>query len=134
MNLLQIKQKMIDLGVSDTYMSQCCGVGLTYFRQCVSGSKAMTDKLEQKIEGVFHTLEIRKAKEAIKPIEDALKPEPSPTMVCGGQDITSEYITKKQKSPLKQVIANLYEQFGACEHHVEYTDNGLNISVDISIK
>ena len=138
MNLLQMKQKMIDLGISESYLAECCGVSTVYLKACLStGDKMhpMTKKLEQKIEGVFHNLEIRKAKEKrIKPVEEILKPEPSPTMVYGEKSITDEYVTKKQKSPLKQVIENLYEQFGTCEHHVEYTDNGLNISVDISIK
>ena len=63
MNLLQIKQKMVELGISDSYMSDACGVGIHYFKQCTMGSKPMTKVLEQKIMGVFKTLEIAKNKE-----------------------------------------------------------------------
>lgn len=63
MNLLQIKQKMFELGVSDSYMSDACGVGIHYFKQCTMGSKKMTKVLEQKIKGVLKSLEISKNKE-----------------------------------------------------------------------
>ena len=63
MNLLQIKQKMFELAISDRCLAECCGVGVHYLRQCCNGSKPMTQKLEQKINGVFRNLEIKKAKE-----------------------------------------------------------------------
>ena len=62
MNLLQMKQKMIDLAVSDRYMAECCGVGERYLKQCLAMSKPMTKVLARKIEGVFHNIEVKKAK------------------------------------------------------------------------
>lgn len=69
MNREQIKQKMIELGVSDAYMAQCCGVGKYYFASCLSGVRPMTDKLKQKIDGVFKNL-------LIKPKSAEQKPSP----------------------------------------------------------
>ena len=155
MNLLQMKQKMIDLGISESYLADCCGVGKYYISDCLKGtskSHPMTKKLEQKIMGVFRNLEIRKAKEVrIKPLEEILKPEPSPTIVYGPDvekrkqnTVSTDTVTtigqndwvekKKEKSPLKQIVKNLYNDFGPCEHHIEYDDKGLHITVDISIK
>lgn len=59
MNALQIKQKMLELCVSDTYMAQCCGVGINYFRCVLNGSRTMTNKLQQKIECAFKNLLIK---------------------------------------------------------------------------
>lgn len=59
MNLLQIKQKMFELGVSDKYMADACGVGVYYLKGIFSGCRPMTKKLNQKIEHVFNTLMIK---------------------------------------------------------------------------
>lgn len=66
MNLLQIKQRMLELAIGDKYMADCCGVGERYLKQCLMGSKPMTKVLEQKIKGVFKTLEIKKHKEEME--------------------------------------------------------------------
>ena len=75
MNTLQMKQKMLELGVSDTYMAECCGVGVQYFRQIFAGTKPMTNKLKQKVEGVFKTL-------LIKPKSAEEQPKEQPKMVA----------------------------------------------------
>lgn len=59
MNLLQIKQKMFELGVSDKYMADACGVGVYYLKGIFNGCRPMTNKLQQKIEHVFNTLMIK---------------------------------------------------------------------------
>ena len=60
-----MNQKMIDLGISSSYLAECCGVGKYYLNECLNGSKShkMTGKLKQKIEGVFRSIEISKHKQ-----------------------------------------------------------------------
>lgn len=60
MNLLQIKQKMLEKAVSESYMADACGVSKLYLHQAVVGNISMTNKLLQKIENVFKTLEAGK--------------------------------------------------------------------------
>ena len=82
MNLLQMKQKMIDLGISSSYLAECCGVGKYYLNECMSGSGShkMTGKLKQKIEGVFRSIEISKHKqERESKIEQQKEPKPTET-------------------------------------------------------
>lgn len=80
MNLLQMKQKMIDLGISSSYLAECCGVGKYYLNECMDGSKShkMTGKLKQKIEGVFRSIEISKHKQERESQHEQQK-EPKPT-------------------------------------------------------
>ena len=75
MNLLQIKQKMFELGVSDKYMADACGVGVYYLKGIFNGCRPMTKKLNQKIEHVFNTLMI-KPKSAEQPVEPVEIPKP----------------------------------------------------------
>lgn len=60
MNLLQIKQKMLEKAVSESYMADACGVSKVYLHNAVEGIIPMTNKLLQKIENVFKTLEAGK--------------------------------------------------------------------------
>lgn len=60
MNLLQIKQKMLEKAVSESYMADACGVSKLYLHNAVEGKIPMTNKLLQKIENVFKTLEAGK--------------------------------------------------------------------------
>jgi len=60
MNLLQIKQKMLEKAVSESYMADACGVSKLYLHQAVEGKIPMTNKLLQKIEHVFKTREAGK--------------------------------------------------------------------------
>lgn len=61
MNLLQIKQKMEELAISERYMADACGVSELYFRQVFNLSKPVTNALMKKIEGVINTYQIGKA-------------------------------------------------------------------------
>ena len=61
MNLLEIKQRMKELAISDRYMAQACGVSEHYFNQVFALSKPMTVALTKKIEGVINTYQIGKA-------------------------------------------------------------------------
>lgn len=72
MNTLQMKQKMFELGVSDKYMADACGVGIAYFRCVFNGSRPMTGKLKQKIEHVFHSI-LTKPKSAEQPKQDVVQ-------------------------------------------------------------
>ena len=69
MTLEEIKTKMNEETVGRRYMADCCGVSYSYLCNVLSGHFKMTKKLQQKIEGVFRNLEIRKAKEARQPVE-----------------------------------------------------------------
>lgn len=60
MNLLQIKQKMLEKAVSESYMADACGVSKLYLHNAVEGKIPMTNKLLQKIEHVFKTREAGK--------------------------------------------------------------------------
>lgn len=106
MNLLQIKQKMFELGVSDSYMSDACGVGIHYFKQCTMGSKPMTKVLEQKIKGVLKSLEISKNKEQRekeefeKALDDVTMPEPQMLVVEKPKDVMEDK-EKEEALPLE---------------------------------
>ena len=69
MTLEEIKTKMNEEAVGRRYMADCCGVSYAYLCSVLSGHFKMTKKLQQKIDGVFRNLEIRKAKEARQPVE-----------------------------------------------------------------
>lgn len=68
MNIEQIKQKMEQEAIGRRYMADCCGVSYGYLINVLNGYYPMTDKLKQKIEGVFRNLEIRDVKEARQPV------------------------------------------------------------------
>ena len=69
MTLEEIKTKMSIEAVGRRYMADCCGVSYSYLCNVLRGYYKMTKKLQQKIEGVFRNLEIRKVKEARQPVE-----------------------------------------------------------------
>ena len=61
MNLLQIKQKMEELAISERYMAEACGVSEMYFKQIFNLTRPITNALMKKIEGVINTYQIGKA-------------------------------------------------------------------------
>lgn len=71
MNLLQIKQKMLEKAVSESYMADACGVSKVYLHNAVDGKIPMTNKLLQKIENVFKTLDAGKlASDNVKKVNE----------------------------------------------------------------
>ncbi len=62
MNLLQIKQKMQEKSISESYMADCCGVCKAYLHNAVTGTIPLTKKLHDKIEHVFKNIEIGESK------------------------------------------------------------------------
>lgn len=72
MNLLQIKQKMLEKAVSESYMADACGVSKLYLHNAVEGIIPMTNKLLQKIENVFKTLDAGKlSADNVKKVQEA---------------------------------------------------------------
>ena len=61
MNLLQIKQRMEELAISERYMADACGVSEVYFKQIFNLTRPITNSLMKKIEGVINTYQIGKA-------------------------------------------------------------------------
>ena len=61
MNLLQLKQKMVELAISERYMAGACGVSEHYLKQIFAMSKPSNKTFEKKVEGVIKTYEIGKA-------------------------------------------------------------------------
>ena len=69
MTLEEIRKKMSTEAIGRRYMADCCGVSYGYLNSVLSGCSRLTKKLQQKIEGVFRNLEIRKIKESRQPVE-----------------------------------------------------------------
>lgn len=69
MDIEEIKTKMNEEAIGRRYLADCCGVSYPYLCSSLNGNFKMTDKLKQKIEGVFRNLEIRKIKESRQPEE-----------------------------------------------------------------
>lgn len=136
MNLLQIKQKMIDLGISDSYLADCCGVKKYYLKQSIAGSRPMTGKLLQKIEGVFHNLEIKKAAEqrVVDNVKEVSGPIESSKVGPMKDDLSIWGKTKNKNSPLICLAKDMYELYGFSHHSSSFDIEGVHVSVNITIE
>lgn len=147
MNLLQIKQKMFELGISERYMADACGVGERYLIQCLNGNKShpISNVLQKKIENLFHTLDIRKAKEERVGLKEVFEPEPSPTMVYG-PDVDRRNKEKEEEeqkkryykqcgmyNPILDMANGLFKSYGYSRHTTEFELDDAVVSVDIRI-
>lgn len=101
MTLEEIRKKMSTEAIGRRYMADCCGVSYGYLNSVLSGCSRLTKKLQQKIEGVFRNLEIRKIKESRQPVETF--------------EITENTIRPKKFKTLEE-MADWYKQ----DHSQEY--------------
>lgn len=128
MNLLQIRQKMFELAISDAAMADLCGVSVAYLKNSLSAgckSAQITKKLQQKIEGVFHTLEVKAAKEKrAQEKETLVKEQPCPKI-----EATKEI--PAPQNPMITFAEQMYKLYGMSMHNSVFFLNDLKVEIKI---
>ena len=141
MNLNLIKNEIEQFGVSYGYMAECCGVGETYLKQCLNGSKPMTKALLKKVKGVIKTLNINPKSQKFKEEQErkviikekGFDKKQEPTI-----NELREFYNKKPKvvyeNPFREMLTSFGKDFGVSNHSVEFNDGKLHyiFKLDIS--
>ena len=126
MNLNLIKKEIEQFGVSYGYMAECCGVGETYLKQCLNGSKPMTKALLNKVRGVIKTININ-------PKSQKFKEEQERKVILHENGGDKKPMVVYKNRSLKETLVAFGEHFGVSKHSVEFDDGKLHYIFQLDI-